>query len=265
MKLFDPKLMKKFLWLQWLMVFLVEFHTRVDLLTVLTYLGKLGALNSTARTKECKHRGASKHPKRSKKNQALHSGKSCYKLCHCHFFTRAKRVTFTMLENTQNVAFEFWHFPPFCPIKSELSGNTVWLQASEFSNNRPNFWHFYWKCKRARFARNFECNFCSNWKKNEGGGLVSCWSEKMSLRHHRFSCLDTPSPIICACARLWLLSHHPWGWPYHGCSCRLAATWSFPLKCFDNGQNSSIERRPDIGFSWPCFARITKINFSSIF
>ena len=60
MKLFDPKLMKKFLWLQWLMVFLVEFHTRVDLLTVLTYLGKLGALNSTARTKECKHRGASK-------------------------------------------------------------------------------------------------------------------------------------------------------------------------------------------------------------
>ena len=42
------------------MVFLVEFHTRVDLLTVLTYLGKLGALNSTARTKECKHRGASK-------------------------------------------------------------------------------------------------------------------------------------------------------------------------------------------------------------
>ena len=116
-----------------------------------------------------------------------------------------------------------------------------------------------------RFARNFECNFCSNWKKNEGGGLVSCWSEKMSLRHHRFSCLDTPSPIICACARLWLLSHHPWGWPYHGCSCRLAATWSFPLKCFDNGQNSSIERRPDIGFSWPCFARITKINFSSIF
>lgn len=50
------------------MVFLVEFHTRVDLLTVLTYLGKLGALNSTARTKECKHRGASKHPKRSKKS-----------------------------------------------------------------------------------------------------------------------------------------------------------------------------------------------------
>ena len=134
------------------------------------------------------------------------------------------------------------------------------LQSFQTIAQIDHFWHFYWKCKRARFARNFECNFCSNWKKNEGGGLVSCWSEKMSLRHHRFSCLDTPSPIICACARLWLLSHHPWGWPYHGCSCRLAATWSFPLKCFDNGQNSSID-----GFSWPCFARITKINFSSIF
>ena len=49
------------------------------------------------------------------------------------------------LKITQNVAFEFWHFPPiFCPIKTDLSGNTVWPQASGFQKfaKMDHFWHF---------------------------------------------------------------------------------------------------------------------------
>ena len=61
----------------------------------------------------------------------------------------------------------------------------------------------------------------------------------------RHSSATPLSPIICACARLWpgSLSHHPWGWPYHGCSCRLAATWSFPLKCFDGSTDKTAQCR----------------------
>ena len=41
------------------------------------------------------------------------------------FFTFAIAATYC-LKITQNVAFEFWHFTPiFCPIKTDLSGNTV--------------------------------------------------------------------------------------------------------------------------------------------
>ena len=43
----------------------------------------------------------------------------------------------------------------FCPLKSDLSGNTVWLQASGFQKlaKMDHFWHFYLpfvhsKCKR---------------------------------------------------------------------------------------------------------------------
>ena len=37
------------------------------------------------------------------------------------------------LKIAQNVAFEFLAFPPnFCPIKTDLSGNTVWPNASDF-------------------------------------------------------------------------------------------------------------------------------------
>ena len=79
------------------------------------------------------------------------------------------------LKMTQIVAFEFWHFPPifvllkvtclvtlydqkslkmifwilafftnFCPIKTDLSGNTVWPQASGFQKlaKMDHFWHF---------------------------------------------------------------------------------------------------------------------------
>ena len=42
-------------------------------------------------------------------------------------------------------SFEFWHFPSiFCPIKTALSGNTVWPQASGFQKfaKMDHFWHF---------------------------------------------------------------------------------------------------------------------------
>ena len=44
------------------------------------------------------------------------------------------------LKITQNVAFVFevWHFPPICPIKTDLSGNTVWPQALSFQKTRQN-------------------------------------------------------------------------------------------------------------------------------
>ena len=60
---------------------------------------------------------------------------------------------------TQNVAFAFWHFgifTNFCPIKIEVSGYTVWPQASGFQKlaKMDHFWHFkltfvYSKCKRS--------------------------------------------------------------------------------------------------------------------
>ena len=46
--------------------------------------------------------------------------------------------------------FEFWHFPPFfVPIKTDLSGNTVWPQASGFQKlaKIDLFWHFFWDCQ----------------------------------------------------------------------------------------------------------------------
>ena len=62
--------------------------------------------------------------------------------------------------------FQFWHFRNFCPIKSDLSGNTVWLQAFGFQNlaKMDQFWHFnhLWSTQNvnvARFACNVECDF----------------------------------------------------------------------------------------------------------
>ena len=51
------------------------------------------------------------------------------------------------LKITQSVAFELLNFDistNFCPIKSELSGNTVWQQASDFQKfaKMDNFCHF---------------------------------------------------------------------------------------------------------------------------
>ena len=53
------------------------------------------------------------------------------------------------LKITQNVAIEFLNFgifpPKICPIKTDLSGNTVWLQASGFQklSKMDHFWHFW--------------------------------------------------------------------------------------------------------------------------
>ena len=57
-------------------------------------------------------------------------------VCHIRVFfvkqkekKKSKRSESHCLKITQNVPFEFlafWHFPPiFCPIKTDLSGNTV--------------------------------------------------------------------------------------------------------------------------------------------
>ena len=57
-------------------------------------------------------------------------------------------------------------FTNFCPIKIDLSGNTVWPQTSGFQKivKIEHFWHFVWtfghsKCKVSRLARNVEWDF----------------------------------------------------------------------------------------------------------
>ena len=70
------------------------------------------------------------------------------------------------LKMTQNVSFEcsiLAFSTNFCPFKTDLSGNTVWPQASVFKN-LSNFWHFYellstQNVNVARFARIVECDF----------------------------------------------------------------------------------------------------------
>ena len=51
------------------------------------------------------------------------------------------------LKITQNVVFDFRILAfstNFCPIKTDMSGNTVWLQASGFQKlaRMDKFWHF---------------------------------------------------------------------------------------------------------------------------
>ena len=54
----------------------------------------------------------------------------------------------TLFENYSKCriwSFEFWHFPPiFVLFKTDLSGNTVWPQASGFQKlaKMDHFWHF---------------------------------------------------------------------------------------------------------------------------
>ena len=49
------------------------------------------------------------------------------------------QLRFTLFENYSNVAFEFWHFPPILgPIKTDMSGNTVWPQALDFHKLAKN-------------------------------------------------------------------------------------------------------------------------------
>ena len=60
----------------------------------------------------------------------------------------AKVTTITLFENYPKCLiwiFQFWHFPPILFINIELSGNTVWPQASGFQTlaKMDHFWHFY--------------------------------------------------------------------------------------------------------------------------
>ena len=63
--------------------------------------------------------------------------------------------------------FQFWYFSPiFCLFKSDLSGNTVWLQASGFQKLAKvtilgtfNELLFTQNVNVARSARNVECDF----------------------------------------------------------------------------------------------------------
>ena len=80
---------------------------------------------------------------------------------------------------TQNVAFEFLNFgifTIFCPFKTDLSGNTVWPQASVFQKLAKigpflalfNELLSTQNVNVARFARNVEwdffCDFQTSWK-----------------------------------------------------------------------------------------------------
>ena len=64
---------------------------------------------------------------------------------------------FTLFENYSKCRIWILAFSTnFCPIKVDLSGNTVWPQASVFQNlaKMDHFWHFQWtfvhsKCKRS--------------------------------------------------------------------------------------------------------------------
>ena len=49
----------------------------------------------------------------------------------------------------------------FCPIKTALSGNTVWLQVSGFQKltKMDHYWHFSLTFIHSKFERNFARNF----------------------------------------------------------------------------------------------------------
>ena len=80
-----------------------------------------------------------------------------------------KKTFSQYLKITQNVTFElldFGTFHQFCPIKSDLSGKTVWLQTSGFQKlAKINHFSIFNELLStqivnvARFARNVECDF----------------------------------------------------------------------------------------------------------
>ena len=90
------------------------------------------------------------------------------------------------LKISQNVAFEFWHFPPiFCLIKIDLSGSTVLQQVSAFPNlaKMDHFWHFWFtfvhsKCKHS--SLNVEWDFLGHFQ---------------SLRHTANNCAPFRVPL----------------------------------------------------------------------
>ena len=76
-----------------------------------------------------------------------------------------------MFKITQNVPLEFLNCGNFCPFKSDLSGNTVCLQASGCQNSQKMdlFGTFNELLSTqivnvARFARNVECYFLDDFQ-----------------------------------------------------------------------------------------------------
>ena len=75
-----------------------------------------------------------------------------------------------------HLKFSILAFPTnFCPIKSDLSGNTIWPQASGFQKlAKLTFLAFFSELLAtqyvivARFARNVECDFFSDFQ-------TLCW------------------------------------------------------------------------------------------
>ena len=88
-----------------------------------------------------------------------------YSIFGCYWFPKIALC----LKITQNVAFEFFNygiFHQFCPIKVNLSGNTVWPQATGFQNiaKIDHIWHFNeilstQNVNVDRFARNVKWDF----------------------------------------------------------------------------------------------------------
>ena len=69
----------------------------------------------------------------------------------------------------------------FCPIKTDLSGNTVWRQASGFQKlaKMDDFWHFQWtfvyaKCKRSSLGSQYWMRLFL-WFSNTVRNLIPFW------------------------------------------------------------------------------------------
>ena len=87
---------------------------------------------------------------------------------------KSSKATFSQcLKITLNIAFDFLNFGIFyqvCPIKSNLSGNTVWLQTSDSIARHLTVFGIFNKLLSsqivnvARFARNVEWDFLSNFQ-----------------------------------------------------------------------------------------------------
>ena len=75
------------------------------------------------------------------KSQVLFETQIAFKIIFSHSEEKGFAMRAHCLKITQNVAFEFLNF---CPIKTDLSGNTVWPQTSVFQKlaKMDHFWHF---------------------------------------------------------------------------------------------------------------------------
>ena len=98
------------------------------------------------------------------------------------------------LKITQNVALAF--STSFCPIKTDLSGNTVWPQASGFQKlaKMDHFWHFYLtlvhsKCNCSSLRLQFWTRlFLWFWNTVSSGVVFEILSIRTKLRQFLLTC-----------------------------------------------------------------------------